>query len=178
MAFDAMLSRKTPHEPKHEQEKTQLKYLTQVLETIGSVQKGRVSEKHAEQSVGVSPFHKGTREFMAAMFQACRTGDELSSFFRHCCAVIDIMKMSDVIMYLVGLNPMVGRKISKHVSEVIRKDADMIEYRRTLKESARVKLLYQMQCKWYREMLHSKKCNRRYYSRTYCLCHRHLHPVW
>ena len=117
-----------------------------------------------QRRVCVSFFHKTVQELVAALSIVCGDSITFTSFCTHCDTVEKVLSMSNVIMFVCGLNPSVGCKLSEHVRAISDNDADIIQYRRktlsrTLyvfsvvsKGEDKVEELCNMQYKWYNEM--------------------------
>ena len=128
-----------------------------------------------QQRVSVSFYHKSMQEFIAALYVTCGGADPLTSFCGHCNTVKKIMELSNMIMFVCGLDPLVGCQLSKHIKDVVNNDVDIIRYRERragldtrhvfkwgslLARMAaawthKVRRLYAAHCKWFREMKHN-----------------------
>ena len=116
-----------------------------------------------EEMVSVD-FHKSIQEFIAAFYIACGGEAAFGLFGEHCITIDKVMKLSDVIMFVCGLDPVVGCRLSEHIKNVVNNDADIMQYREKRYQykkrsdyevdagSKKVKELYKGQCKWYSEM--------------------------
>ena len=105
-----------------------------------------------QQRVSVSFYHKTIQEFSAALHMTCGDSEALRLFRTHCNTVDKVMELSNMIIFVCGLDPMVGCQLSKHVKDVINSDADIIMNRESMNISNKVGELYTIQCKWFREM--------------------------
>ena len=111
-----------------------------------------------KQMVSLSFYHKSIQEFIAALYMSCGDEEALESFRKHCNSVDKVMELSNMIMFVFGLDPVVGCQLSKHVTGVINGDADIIKYREfreSFRDSEKVEELCKMQRKWFREMKHN-----------------------
>ena len=57
-----------------------------------------------------------------------------------------------MIMFVCGLNPVVGCQLSEYAKNVVNKDADFINYRENPERKNKIKEIYMIQCKWFSEM--------------------------
>ena len=115
-----------------------------------------------QQRVSVNFFHKSIQEFMAALVLSCGDDKAFDSLCKHCKTVDKVMELSNMIMFVCGLNPVVGSQLSEHVKCVINADADILQYRDSLCEAPvyyersqdqkKVEELYKMQCRFFSEM--------------------------
>ena len=109
-----------------------------------------------QQRISLSFYHKSIQEFIAALYMICGDTEALLSFRSHCNTVDKVMELSNMIMFVCGLEPVVGCQLSEHVRDVVNRDADIMQYRKRVKKidlgSGRVKQLYNLQCKCFSEM--------------------------
>ena len=104
------------------------------------------------QRVSLSFYHKSIQEFIAALYMTCGDSKALVSFRTHCNTVDKVMELSNMIMFVCGLDPMVGCKLSEHIKNVVNSDTDIIQYREKQENKYKIGVLYEMHCKWYSEM--------------------------
>ena len=109
-----------------------------------------------QQRIGLSFYHKSIQEFIAALYMTCGGEEALKSFRTHCNTIDKVMELSNMIMFVCGLDPVVGSQLSEHVKSVVNYDADITQYRKRGEGMdvgcEKVKELYKIQCKWYSEM--------------------------
>ena len=110
-----------------------------------------------QQRVSLSFYHKSIQEFIAALYMTCGGTEALTSFRIHCNTVDNVMELSNMIMFVFGLDPVVGCQMSEVITHVSGNDDNIIQYRGrneayTDRLEYRVEELYKMQCKWFREM--------------------------
>ena len=106
-----------------------------------------------QQRVSLSFYHKSIQEFIAALYMTCGGTEALTSFRTHCNTVDKVMELSNMIMFVFGLDPVVGCQMSEVITHVPDNDNNIIQYRGGNRANARrVKELYNMQCKWFHEM--------------------------
>ena len=108
-----------------------------------------------QQRITVSFSHKSIQEFIAALYMTCGDTEALTSFRTHCNTVDKVMELSNMMMFVFGLDPVVGCQLSEHVKNVVNSDADIIQYRGHVDRSRKVDDLYAIQCNWSREMKHN-----------------------
>ena len=63
------------------------------------------------------------------------------------------MDLSNVTMFVMGLDPTLGCKISQHVTGIVNNDRDIIDYRESLHDLhyPSLEVLYSIECQWFRE---------------------------
>ena len=115
-----------------------------------------------QQRVSVNFFHKSIQEFMAALVLSCGEEEALNLFCIHCRPISKVMELSNMIMFVCGLNPAFGTRLSEHVKFVMNTDADIIQYRDALVKTdmnfdisegkEKVRELYKMQSRFFTEM--------------------------
>ena len=122
----------------------------------GVLSQAKAPGKSYQERVSVSFFHKSFQEFMAALYMVCGESEALVSFHTHCNTIDKVMELSNMIMFVCGLDPVVGCQLSKLVKDVVNNNADFIQYREVgyedYKGDSDVKEMYKMQCKWFREV--------------------------
>ena len=108
------------------------------------------------QNVSVSFYHKSVQELLAAMYMTCGNRDAVTSFCSYCFSLEKVWEMTNVTMFVVGLDPSFGCRICEHIANIVNSDRYITEYRRTLDDihRDRVRQLYDTQCEWYRELTH------------------------
>ena len=106
-----------------------------------------------QQRVSLSFYHKSIQEFIAALYMACGDTEALTSFRTHCNTLDKVMELSNMIKFVFGLDPVVGCQLSEVITHISDNDDNIIQYRGGNRANAgRVRELYNMQCKWFREM--------------------------
>ena len=91
-------------------------------------------------------FHKSIQEFMAALFIVCGGKAAFTLFHDHCSTIDKVVKLSDMIMFVCGLEPEVGCRLSEHVTNVVNFDTEITQYRETRNRltSSKARQMYQM----------------------------------
>ena len=120
-----------------------------------------------QQRVSVNFFHKSIQEFMAALV-VCGNKQEFDVLCQNCTTVDKVMELSNMIVFVCGLNPVVGSQLSEHVKRVINADTDILQYRESpdyykrIQGQIKVDELYKMQCRFFSEMKcsHAHTCDR------------------
>ncbi|KAK3084865.1 hypothetical protein FSP39_020444 [Pinctada imbricata] len=110
-----------------------------------------------EENVSVNFFHKSIQEFLAAIY--IHNHIDIDDFNKHLSSVKVIMELGNVLIFLSGINPMLGSVISKHIVNVANDDTEVCRYRtfRDIKyRNDKVELLYKLQASCYREIIHSQ----------------------
>ena len=106
-----------------------------------------------QQRVSLSFYHKSIQEFIAALYMTCGDTEALTSFRTHCNTVDKVMELSNMIMFVFGLDPVVGCQLSEVITHISDNDDYIIQYRGGNRDNTcRVKELYNMQYKWFHEM--------------------------
>ena len=127
-----------------------------------------------QQRVSVSFYHKSIQEFMAALYMTCGDTEALVSFRSHCNTVDMVMELSNMIMFVCGLDPAIGCQLSEHAKNVVNGDVEFIQYREKQDNNYQIKELYRIQCKWFSEM----KQNLSYIQHTDCTPTLHVTDVF
>ena len=70
----------------------------------GVLSQAKAPGKSYEEQVSVSFFHKSYQEFMAALYLVCGGTEALTSFRAHCNTVDKVMELSNMIMFVFGLD--------------------------------------------------------------------------
>ena len=108
-----------------------------------------------QQRVSLSFYHKSIQEFIAALYMTSGDTEALASFRTHCNTVDKVMELSNMIKFVFGLDPVVGCQLSEVIAHVSDNDSNIIQYRGgngARANTGRVKELYKLQYKWFREM--------------------------
>ena len=114
-----------------------------------------------QQRVKLSFYHKSIQEFIAALYMTCGGTEALQSFLTHCNSVEKVMELSNMIMFVFGLDPVVGSQLSEHVKDIVNCNTDILEYREgyLLDRLYGIVQIYSIQCKWFHEMKHNTSYN-------------------
>ena len=115
----------------------------------GILSQTKAPGKCYEEQVSISFFHKSFQEFMAALYMVWGDTKALMSFRTQCYTVDKVMELSNMIMFVCGLDPVVGCQLSGHVRDVVNNNADFIQYRESTTINLKVREMYNIQCKWY-----------------------------
>ena len=124
---------------------------------LGLISQAKVrSDIGRPQNVSVSFYHKSVQELLAAVYMTCGKRDAVTTFCGYCSALEKVMETANVTMFVVGLDPSSSCRICEHITNIVNRDPDITEDRRTLgaNHSDRVAQLYRTQCEWYRELTH------------------------
>ena len=108
-----------------------------------------------QQRVSLSFYHKSIQEFIAALYMTCCDTEASTLFRTHCNTVDNVMELSNMIMFVCGLDPVVGCQLSEHVRDVVKRDVETMQYREVEEDKLglkKVEALYKIQCKWFCEM--------------------------
>ena len=125
---------------------------------LGLISQAKVrSDIGRPQNVSVSFYHKSVQELLAAMYMTCGNQDAVTTFYKYCSTLEKVMETANVTMFVVGLDPSLGSRICEQITNIVNRDPDITEYRRTFRGTGygRVAQLYCTQCEWYRELTHS-----------------------
>ena len=126
---------------------------------LGLISQAKVrSNIGCPQNVNVSFYHKSVQELLAAIHLTCGTTDSVQLFCDYCSTFAKVMDMANVTLFVMGLDPILGCRLSEHINKVVNSESDIKQYRRTLdnKSIDRVLQLYRTQLQWYRELTHSR----------------------
>ena len=105
-----------------------------------------------KQRISVSFYHKSIQEFIAALYMTCGDTEALASFRTQCNTVEKVMELSNMIMFVCGLDPVVGCQLSEHIKDIVNSDTDIIQYREKQEHAYKRGVLYKRQRKWYSDM--------------------------
>ena len=148
--------------PRHKLEREIGQHKVELALKVGILSQAKAPGLSFQQRVSVSFYHKTMQEFLAALVIAFGDLSAYTLFCRNCNTADKIMELSNVIMFVCGLDPVVGCRLSEHVKNVVNGDADINRYRepQVLKHdkslcTGKVRQLYQMQCRWFSEMKHN-----------------------
>ena len=125
---------------------------------VGILSQAKAPGLSYQQRVSVSFNHKSIQEFVAALVIASRDSDAFISFCELCNTVDTVMELADMIMFVCGLDPVIGCKLSEHVKNIVNNDEDINHYREggdAYVGKDKAEKLYGMQCKWFCEMKHN-----------------------
>ena len=158
-ALQALLSKETYLVfPKNELEREVGQSTVELALKAGILSQNKAPGVSYQQRVSVSFFHKTVQEFVAALSIACGDSDTFTTFCTHCDTVEKVIELSDVIMFVCGLNPAIGWKLSEHCMNIANKDTSFLHYRdgRMLNSKsdhfADIKELKNIQYKWLAEI--------------------------
>ena len=123
---------------------------------LGLISQAKVrSDIGCPQNVSVSFYHKSVQELLAAVYMTCGDRDAVTTFCDYCSTLEKVMETANVTMFVVGLDLSLGCRICEHITNIVNRDPDITEYRRTFDDRTgedRVGQLYDTQCEWYREL--------------------------
>ena len=107
-----------------------------------------------QKRISLSFFHKSIQEFISALCLACGDTGAFALFCKHCCTVDKLMELSNMLIFVCGLDPVVGHQLFKHLVDVVNNDADIIRYRGpfTRQGLGKVEALFKIQLRWFNEM--------------------------
>ena len=120
-----------------------------------------------EENVSISFFHKTVEEYLAALYISCGNEVNIDSVFGLCSSLESLMRLSSVLIFVVGLDASLGSIVSKHIAVVAGTDEDIVKYRKGYysndsKKSRqvqllKVKLLCKIVCDCFLEMKYSQE---------------------
>ena len=126
--------------------------LTFALE-VGLLSQSSAPGSFDDENVSINFFHKTVEEFLAALYIVCSNKVSVNSFLLACSSTKYLMELSNVLMFLVGLQPSLGYKISKHIARIADSDAEIVRYRQGFHEDQRkIELLFNTLCDYAKEM--------------------------
>ena len=134
---------------------------------IGFIGEEKSNATARKQTVSIHFLHKSIQELLAAIFILHGGKEALNKFLTQCSSVISIMKLSNLITFICGLDFSFADRTLKHVAKMAEEDKNISFYRQlyrnhslieepnvNLREgSYRVKYIYFCQCLWYKEMM-------------------------
>ena len=118
-----------------------------------------------EENACINFFHQTMEEFLAALYVACKHEISIDSFLGSCSSVDRIMELSNILVFLVGLEPSFGSKVSKQVSYIADLDEEIIRYRMMYdgmdeKALKKVMLLFDIICNCHYEQKYSRSLSK------------------
>ena len=124
--------------------------LVQLALKVGLISQSKAPGRFHQQNVSVNFYHKSVQEFMAAIHLTCTDTDDITSYST---SLNKVMEISNIITFMVGIDPSFCCSVSNHFMRIANVDADIKQCRQTLDggDLDRVKHLYLAQCGWYRE---------------------------
>ena len=131
------------------------KDITPILETafkIGCITQSKTPGRFHQQNVSISFYHKTVQEFLAALYITCVDTDTLEEFCNILSNLDIVLEHSGLILFVMGLAPTIGSRMSKHVCDVADNDPRVKDHRANFQKSKIVKMLFKTQLHWYIEM--------------------------
>ena len=125
---------------------------------LGLISQAKLRGKYPQPNVSVSFYHKSVQELLAAMYMTCGNRDVVTIFCGYCSSLEKVWETANITKFVVGLDPSLGCRICEHITNIVNSDQDITEYRQTLDDDHRGKViqLYRTQCEWYRELTHNR----------------------
>ena len=124
---------------------------------VGLLNQASAPGSFDEENVSINFFHKTIEEFLAALNIVCNDEVSFESFLNSCSCLKSIMELSNVLIFLEGLQPSLGNAISKHIARIANSDADIIRYRQGFDDKKEmVKLLFNLLCDCAQDMEYSR----------------------
>ena len=132
---------------------------------IGFITERKSRSKAFQEIIIVQFLHKSIQELLAAIYVMEREKDDVENFIGHCSSLINVMKLSNLITFICGLDCIFGEQILRHVDKlVVSNDIYFLNYdirnnsrRRAFRQpcigNIYVKHLYICQCVWHKEFL-------------------------
>ena len=115
--------------------------LTFALE-VGLLSQSSAPGSFDDENVSINFFHKTIEEFLAALYLVCSDEVSFESFRRSCSSSESVMELSNILLFTVGLQPILGSVISGHIAQIADSDTDIIRYRKDLKTRMSTKLSF------------------------------------
>ena len=120
---------------------------------VGLLNQASAPGSFEDENVSINFFHKTIEEFLAALYIVCSDEVSVNSFLLSCSSIKSLMELSNVLMFLVGLQPTLGNTISKHIARIADSDAKIIRYRQGIDDDdEKVELLFNTLCNCAKEM--------------------------
>ena len=145
------------------------KILLQFSLDIGLLSQSSAPGSGDTENVSINFFHNTVREFVIALYILCCDEVSIEDFLRSCSSLDSMLEVSSVMMFLVGLDPNLGSKISKQFADMANGDKNVIRYRYyeeiTMKKylnrmsfsNLNIRLLSETVCNLYEEMMYSQR---------------------
>ena len=172
VAYDDLVLGKQTIENEHQEDQNERKpEITQLVfekeELIGkvgedalqfSLEVGLLNQASApgsfeDENVSINFYHKTIEEFLAALYIVCGNEVSVDSFLLSCSSIKYLMELSNVLMFLVGLQPTLGNTTSQHIARIVDSDAEIIRYRQGIEDDEeKIKLLFDTLCNCAKEM--------------------------
>ena len=82
-----------------------------------------------EENVSINFFHKTVEEFLTALYIVCSNDVDIDSFLLSCSSLKSLLEQSNVLMFLVGLAPKMGSRVSEMFTKAADSDMNVTKYR-------------------------------------------------
>ena len=129
--------------------------LTFTLE-VGLLSQSSAPGSFDDDNVSINFFHKTIEEFLAALYLVCSDEVSFDSFLLSCSGLKSIMELSNMSMFVMGLQPSLGNTIAKHIAKTADTDPELIRFRQGIHDdNNKVKLLFNTLCNCAKEMEYS-----------------------
>ena len=122
---------------------------------VGIVSQMRAPGIYPVPKVSIEFLLKSTQEALSALYIVqCSKSEVFTSLCGYCCTIDKVMEMSNVLQYMAGMCPSISCKFSKHIVSLASNDQEIIKETEEINfiHGGRAGMLYNMQCKCYKEM--------------------------
>ena len=130
---------------------------------VGLLSQASAPGSFDEENVSINFFHKTIEEFLAALYIVCSNEASIESCRAYCSSTQSLVELGNVMMFLVGIGPSLGIKVSKLFAQVSDADQDIIRHRKVFdvcdKTKQKVELLLDTLFDCYQEMKFSQRQN-------------------
>ena len=159
LAFGCLISKETTF-AKYELEREMGESLLKLAMKSGLMSQTKTSGISYQQKVRVSFHDISMQQFLSALHISSGDDDVLTAFCTFCNSVARILEMSNVIMFVIGINPVLGFKLTEHIENITNTDRNIGHYREQLSDTITsnfnlVSHMFKVYRTWYREAMHN-----------------------
>ena len=123
---------------------------------VGLINQAKAPGRFYQQNISLNFYHKTIQEFLAALHVVLGDDHTFTSFCGNFTTIDKVMNLSYVILFIFGLDPSVGCRLSERIKNISDTDKDILVFRKTFDCGLdKVEKLYTLQCGWFQEMNHS-----------------------
>ena len=125
---------------------------------VGLISQMRAPGRSHIPKVSIEFLHKSIQEALAALYIVSNESEMFPYLCEYCCTVDKVMELSNVVIFLSGLDPALGGKFSQHLVHIVSDDSAILQERKTMNimYGGQASILFKTQCECYREIFHAQ----------------------